>query len=229
MSAAPFDNKKVREAANLAVNKDAIVKNVLGGRGIVMAGPFTPAWLGYDPGVKPFAYDPAKAKALLAEAGFPNGFDTTWSISSGVFLKDTEIAEAVAGQLRAVGIRAKIVPTERAKIQKDAQENNFQGMTSVAWGTQFEPDVMLNWVMMRDHMTVPRIKELVLAGRAEVDLEKRRKIYQELYRTAHDEAMWLFVHAQDELWAKRRDIPWTPYSITGSKAIVYYFQVPGAR
>src|SRR6185503_16658565 len=76
------DTKKVREAANLAVNKDAIVKNVLGGRGIVMAGPFTPAWLGYDPGVKPFAYDPAKAKALLAEAGFPNGFDTTWSISS---------------------------------------------------------------------------------------------------------------------------------------------------
>ena len=229
VSAAPFNDKKVREAANLAVNKDAIVKNVLGGRGIVMAGPFTPAWLGYDPSVKPFAYDPAKAKALLAEAGFPQGLDTTWSISSGVFLKDTEIAEAVAGQLRAVGIRAKIVPTERAKIQKDAQENSFQGITSVAWGTQFEPDVMLNWVMMRDHMTVPRIKELVLAGRAEVDLEKRRKIYQELYRTAHDEAMWLFVHAQDELWAKRRDIPWTPYSITGSKAIVYYFQVPGAR
>jgi peptide/nickel transport system substrate-binding protein len=229
VSAPPFNDKRVREAANLAVNKDAIVKNVLGGRGLVMAGPFTPAWLGYDPSVKPFAYDPAKAKALLAEAGFPQGLDTTWSISSGVFLKDTEIAEAVAGQLRAVGIRAKIVPTERAKIQKDAQENSFQGITSVAWGTQFEPDVMLNWVMMRDHMTVPRIKELVLAGRAEVDLEKRRKIYQELYRTAHDEAMWLFVHAQDELWAKRRDIPWTPYSITGSKAIVYYFQVPGGR
>lgn len=229
VSAAPFNDRRVREAANLAVNKEAIVKNVLGGRGIVMAGPFTPAWLGYDPSVKPFPYDPAKAKALLAEAGYPQGFDTTWSISSGVFLKDTEIAEAVAGQLRAAGIRAKIVPTERAKIQKDAQENNFQGMTSVAWGTQFEPDVMLNWVMMRDHMTVPRIKELIVAGRAEVDLEKRRKIYQELYRTAHDEALWLFVHAQDELWAKRRDIPWTPYSITGSKAIVYYFQVPGGR
>ena len=229
VSAPPFDNRKVREAANLAVNKDAIVRNVLGNRGIVMAGPFTPAWLGYDASVKPFPYDPARAKQLLAEAGYPQGLDTTWSISSGVFLKDTEIGEAVAGQLRQVGIRVKLVPTERAKIQKDAQENTFEGLTSVAWGTQFEPDVMLNWVMMRDHMTVPRIKGLVLAGRAEVDLEKRRKIYQELYRTAHDEAMWLFVHAQDELWAKRRDVPWQPYSITGSKAIVYYYQVPGAR
>ena len=229
VSAPPFDNRKVREAANLAVNKDAIVRNVLGNRGIVMAGPFTPAWLGYDPSVKPFPYDPTRAKQLLAEAGYPQGLDTTWSISSGVFLKDTEIAEAVAGQLRQVGIRVKLVPTERAKIQKDAQENTFQGITSVAWGTQFEPDVMLNWVMMRPHMTTPRLQELVLRGRSEVDLEKRRKTYQELYRVAHDEAMWLFVHAQDELWAKRRDVPWVPYSITGSKAIVYYYQVPGAR
>jgi len=229
VSAPPFDNRKVREAANLAVNKDAIVRNVLGNRGIVLAGPFTPAWLGFDPGVKPFPYDPARAKQLLAEAGYPQGFDTTWSISSGVFLKDTEIAEAAASQLRQVGIRVKLVPTERAKIQKDAQENTFQGITSVAWGTQFEPDPMLNWVMMRPHMSIPRLRELVLQGRTEVDLEKRRKTYQELYRVAHDEAMWLFIHAQDELWAKRRDVPWLPYSITGSKAIVYYYQVPGGR
>jgi peptide/nickel transport system substrate-binding protein len=226
---APFNNKKVREAANLAVNKDAIVKNVLGNRGIVLAGPLTPAWLGYDPSVKPFPYDPARARQLLAEAGYPQGFDATWSISSGVFLKDTEIAEAVASQLRQVGIRLKLVPTERAKIQKDAQEGTFQGMTSVAWGTQFEPDPMLNWIFMRPNMSTPKLQELVLQGRGEVDLEKRRRSYQELYRTAHDEAMWLFVHAQDELWAKRRDVAWLPYNITGSKAIVYYFQVPGAR
>jgi peptide/nickel transport system substrate-binding protein len=226
---APFDNRKVREAANLAVNKDAIVKNVLGGRGVVLAGPFTSAWLGYDPAVKPFPYDPARARQLLAEAGYPQGLDSTWSISSGVFLKDTEIAEAVAGQLRQVGIRVKLVPTERAKIQKDAQEGTFQGMTSVAWGTQFEPDPMLNWIFMRPYMSTPKIQELVLQGRSEVDLEKRRRTYQEFYRLAHDEAMWLFVHAQDELWAKRRDVPWRPYNITGSKAIVYYFQVPDAH
>ena len=229
LSQPPFDNRKVREAVNLAVNREAIVRNVLGGRGIVLAGPLTSPWLGFDPSVKPYPYDPARAKQLLAEAGHPQGFETTWSISSGVFLKDTEIAEAIAGQLRQVGIRVKLVPTERAKIQKDAQEGTFQGMTSVAWGTQFEPDPMLNWVFMRPWFGTPRIQELVKAGRTETDLEKRRKTYQELYRTSHDEATWLFVHAQDELWAKRRDIPWTPYAITGSKAIVYYFQVPASR
>ena len=121
----PFDNKKVREAVNLAVNREAIVKNVLGGRGVVLAGPFTPAWLGYDPAIKPFPYDPARARQLLAEAGQPQGFETTWSITSGVFLKDTEIAEAMAGQLRQVGVRLKLVPTERSKIQKDGQEGTF--------------------------------------------------------------------------------------------------------
>jgi ABC-type transport system substrate-binding protein len=86
---------------------------------------------------------------------------------------------------------------------------------------------MLTWLFTRPHQTVPRIQELVEQGRAEVDLEKRRKLYQELYRIAHDEALWLFVHAQDELWAKRRTVPWVPYAVTGSKAKVYYFQVPG--
>ena len=103
-------------------------------------------------------------------------------------------------------------------------------MTSVAWGTQFEPDPMLNWMFMRPHMTTPKIQELVLQGRAEVDLEKRRQVRtRSCTGLAHDEAMWLFVHAQDELWAKRRDVPWQPYNITGSKALVYYFQVPNAR
>jgi peptide/nickel transport system substrate-binding protein len=223
---APFDNRKVREAINLAVNREAIVKNVLGGRGIVLAGPFTPAWLGYDPAVKPFPYDPVRAKQLLAEAGQAQGFEGTWSISSGVFLKDTEIAEAVAGQLRQVGVRMKLVPTERSKLQKDVQEGTFSGMTSIAWGTQFEPDAMLSWVFARPHLSTPRIQELVAQGRGEVDIDKRRRIYQDLYRQAHDEALWLFVHAQDELWAARRDVAWTPYNVAGSKAKVYYFQMP---
>jgi peptide/nickel transport system substrate-binding protein len=225
----PFDNVKVRQAVNLAVNREAIVRNVLRGRGVVLAGPFTAAWLGHDPAVKPYAYDPARARQLLAEAGHPQGFETSWSISSGVFLKDTEIAEAVAAQLRQVGVRVTLAPTERAKIQKDAVEGTFQGITSVAWGAQFEPDPLVGWVFSKPHLTTPRILELGQKGRSEVDLEKRRKLYQELYRTANEEAVWLFVHAQDELWAKRRDVPWVPFNITGSRALAYYFQVPGAR
>jgi len=222
----PFDNRKVREAMNLAVNRDAIVRTVLGGRGVTLAGPFTPAWLGFDPAVKPIPYDPARARTLVTEAGFPQGIDSAWSTSSGVFLKDTEIAEAVAGQLRQVGIRLRIVPTDRSKLQRDASEGTFEGLTSLAWGTQFEPDPMLQYIMSKPHFSTPRIQELIKLGRAEVDLEKRRRLYQELYRTAAEESLWLFVHGQDEMWGKRRDVAWTPYNVAGSKAKIYYFAGP---
>jgi peptide/nickel transport system substrate-binding protein len=219
---APFDNRKVRQAVNLAVNREAIVKNVLGGRAAVLAGPLTLGWLGYDPALKPYPYDPARARQLLAEAGHPQGFETTWSISSGALLKDAEIAEAVAAQLRQVGIRVTLQPTQRAAQAQQFEQGNYQGMTSSAWGSQFEPDLMLSWII-RPHSMVPRLQELIEAGRREVDLEKRRKVYQDINQVAHDEAIWLFVHAQDELWAKRRDVPWVPYYMSGSKVIVYYF------
>jgi peptide/nickel transport system substrate-binding protein len=225
----PFDNLKARQAANLAVNREAIVRTVLGGHGVVLAGPLVAGWLGYDPALPPLPYDPARAKQLLAEAGYPQGFDTQWTISSGAFLKDTEIAEAVAGQLRQVGIRVSLVPTDRAKLQKDAIDGTFQGITSVAWGTQFESDLMLSWFLTRPHLTTPRIADLLEAGRAEVDVDKRRPIYQDVYRTVREEALWLFVHAQDELWAKRRALAWAPYSVGGGRAYTYYFQVPGGR
>jgi peptide/nickel transport system substrate-binding protein len=226
----PFDNGKVRQAANYAINRDAIVRAVLGGHGVVLAGPLVSGYLGYDPAVPPYPYDPARARQLLAEAGHAQGIDATWNISSGVFLKDTEIAEAVAAQLRQVGIRMSLVPSDRAKLQKDVQDGTFQGLTSNAWGTQFEPDLMLSWYFTKPHLTTPRVVQMLDAGRNEVDVEKRRPIYQELYRTARDEALWLFVHAQDELWAKRRALAWTPaFSVGGGRAYTYYFEVPGSR
>ena len=115
-----------------------------------------------------------------------------------------------------------LVPSERAKLQQDFQGGTFQGIISGAWGVQFEPDPMLGWIY-RPYFQLPLIHKLVQQGRAEVDLEKRAKIYQEIYRAAHEEALWLYIHAQDELWAKRKDVPWVPYNITGSKALVYYF------
>src|SRR5262249_54230183 len=162
---------------------------------------------------------PARARQLLAESGYASGFETSWVVSSGVYLKDMEVAEATASQLRQVGIRVNLLPVERATAVKNNEVGNFQGITTVTWGAQFEPGIMLGW-LNRPHFTLPRIQELIDAGQSEVDVEKRRQIYQELYRLAHDEALWLFIHAQDELWAKRRSVTWSPYNVSGSKAFV---------
>ena len=74
----------MRQALNYAVNKDAIVRDVLKGTGSLSRGPVLPGTWGADPNLKAYPYDPERAKKLLAEAGYPNGFATTlWVTDSG--------------------------------------------------------------------------------------------------------------------------------------------------
>jgi peptide/nickel transport system substrate-binding protein len=227
----PLGDVRVRRALNLAVDRETIVKTLLQGYGKPTGQPFIPGWLGYDPEIKPFPYDPAQAKKLLADAGYASGFDLTWNISTGVFLADKEIAEAASAMLGQVGVRVRLVPTERAKIQKDLQAGTFDGMTAGQWGTSAESDVMAKW-FFRPHIFTPeldaKLAPLVAAASNEVDRTKRGKIWTDLSRLAHDEALWLYIHYQDETIAKRRDIPWQYSNGRGSKGYIYYY-IPAAR
>jgi peptide/nickel transport system substrate-binding protein len=227
----PLSDVRVRRALNLAVDRETIVKTLLQGYGKATGQPFIPGWLGYDPEIKPFAYDPAGARKLLAEAGYPGGFELTWNVSTGVFLADKEIAEAAAAMLGQVGVRVRLVPTERAKIQKDLQAGTFDGVTAGQWGTTAESDVFAKW-FFRPRIFTPeldgKLNQLVTAGSGEVDRGRRAKIWTDLSRYAHDEALWLYIHYQDEAIAKRRDLPWRYWAGRGSKGYVYYY-VPSAR
>jgi peptide/nickel transport system substrate-binding protein len=102
----PLANPKVRQALNYAVDRNAIIKSVLHGIGEPMPTFLSSVYpIGIDPALKPYPYDPAKARRLLAEAGFPNGFDTE-IYSSSVMPK--EVTEAVVAYWGQVGVRAKI-------------------------------------------------------------------------------------------------------------------------
>jgi peptide/nickel transport system substrate-binding protein len=222
----PLDDVRVRRALNLAVDRDTIVKTLLQGYGKPTGQPFIPGWLGYDPEIKPFPYDPARAKKLLADAGYANGFDLTWNISTGVFLADKEIAEAASAMLGQVGVRVRLVPTERAKIQKDLQAATFDGITAGQWGTTAESDVMAKW-FFRPKIFTPeldaKLGQLVNNGSTEIDRTKRGSIWAELSRFAHEQALWLYIHYQDEAIAKRRELPWQYWAGRGSKGYIYYY------
>jgi peptide/nickel transport system substrate-binding protein len=105
----PFKSKKVRQALNYAVDKEAILKNLLLGHGRVLDGQVVgPDAFGYNPALKPYPYDPKMAKQLLAEAGYPQGFTVKFHGSIGRYTKDKEIEEAVIGQLAEVGVKAQL-------------------------------------------------------------------------------------------------------------------------
>ena len=221
----PFDDVRVRLAANYAVDRTSILQRVLENYGELLHGPFASAWPGYDPNLKPYPYNPAKAKQLLAEAGYPNGIEATFSITSGAFLRDRDIAEVIASQLGEVGIKVRLVPTERATLQNTWLAGEFKGITSVAWGTAADPDAMLGWTLYnrKGHKPDEKLNGLIDKSRKTVDPERRVAVLKELGHYVHDQAYWLFMYAQDEFYAKRKDVPWEPVPEGQSFANVRYY------
>lgn len=99
----PFTDIRVRQALHYAVDKEAIVKNLYQGRALVSQGMVAPLTTGYFP-VRGYPYDPERAKKLLAEAGFPNGFKAKLWSPQGRYPKDFEMAQAIQQQLKKVNI-----------------------------------------------------------------------------------------------------------------------------
>jgi len=105
----PVANKKVRQALNYAVDKQAIIQHTLQGLGRSAKGQVVPpAAFGHHPTLADYPFDPATAKRLLAEAGYPNGFPMTIASGDGRYLLDKEVAQVVAGQLQQAGVKASV-------------------------------------------------------------------------------------------------------------------------
>ncbi len=135
----PFDNKLVRQAVNHAINKDRIIK-IINGRAVPANQPLPPAMPGYDKDYKGYAYDPAKAKALLAQAGLKDGFDTE------LYAMNTDpnprIAQAIQQDLAEVGIRAELKTLAQANVIAaggDEKEAPMIWSGGMAWIADF-PD-----------------------------------------------------------------------------------------
>jgi len=103
----PLADVRVRRAFNLAISREAIVQRLMNGQAVISDQYMTKGSFGYDPQIKPWAYDPAQAKRLLADAGYPNGFKLTMGCQNDRFPKDAQICQAVAQMLTRVGVETK--------------------------------------------------------------------------------------------------------------------------
>jgi peptide/nickel transport system substrate-binding protein len=226
----PFDDMRVRQAVNYAVDRESILKDVLEGNGVLLHGPWAnAAWPGYDPDLKPYPYDPAKAKQLLNDAGYGSGFETTLNLSNGSQLKDRDIAEAVASQLGEVGIKLRLIPTDGGKLNDDYKAGSFEGIIQVFWSAPADPGPMIVYAFdkVKAQKDDPKLNDLVLQSRRAVDPDQRAKILKDMGQYVNDQALWLFIHAQNEFYAKRRELStWEPIPEYTYGSIFWYQITP---
>ncbi len=201
----PFNDVRVRQAANLAIDRTAMANDLLGGITVPAGQCATRGTFGYNPDVDPYPYDPVRAKQLLAEAGFPNGFDTEAQVIPGAFPADAEIYQFAAQQLSAIGIRTTLTPITFAQwldswFGKKKGPEGGMGFSDIfqnschndpAIATFAYPNLTCRKAPLASHCDVEEEAKLTEAEQ-EFDVEKRRKLIQELMVLNHDNAPNLF-------------------------------------
>ena len=208
----PLTDPRVRQAINHAIDIDRIIERLISGRGTRAAGVVPRELGGSDSTRRPYSYDPAKARQLLAAAGHPNGIDVElWSSTTPIYLR---IAETVQAYLNQVGIRTKIVQRESAAARGAARKGQTD-MILKDWYADY-PDAE-NFLYPLLHSTNagvggnvsfysnPTFDEVVAASRRELDEARRNTLYRQADSIAFQDAPMVFLYFYNELYAVQ---PW---------------------
>ena len=210
----PLADVRVRQALNHASDVDTLIRTVLDGNGRRQAGPFTPAMFGYDPGVKGYAYDPARTRQLLAEAGYPDGLEVTLDSPAGRYQGDKELAEGLAGQWQKAGFKPKVRTAEWGAYFKRYLGREFPDAYLLGTGGPMQDgDELFNLVSSKGrglYYKSDKVDALFDLGRSTMDPAARRKIYADLARAMVEDATWVFLLQQVDIYATRERVGWTP-------------------
>lgn len=212
----PFDDVRVRQAANHAVNRKLIIDKLLAGRAVPLNGVMSPAAFGFNAELPAYAFDARKAKALLAEAGHPNGIDVT--LDTDAPQKDT--AEAIAAMLTQAGIRTKVSVGEASQLRgRWAGTGPREGdMWISSWGNGsldptdiFEPTLQTGGRGNAAAYSSKRVDDLLAAGGRETDEAKRAGLYREAQAIINRDAPWIFLWVPQDLYGvSARLTGWSP-------------------
>jgi len=203
----PFADKRVRQAANYAIDKTALVDSVLQGTAEVAAGPTPPAFAwAYNEDLAPYPYDPEKAKALLEEAGY-DGSPITFYVTDGGsgMLDPVAMGTAIQANLEAVGMPTNIETYEwntfLGKVNPGLEGQ--ADMAEMAWMTN-DPDTLPFLALRTDAMpdkggfnsgyySNPEVDALLEQARTSTDQAERAELYKKMQVIVQEDAPWVFV------------------------------------
>jgi len=210
----PLDNPLVKQALSLAIDREAIVKELWRGRGIVPNGPIAKGDNHYDASLPPLAYNPKEARERLKKAGY-KGEEVFIETTVAYVSQDKPMAEAIAAMWRDVGVNAKVEVIEYSVRAQKSREKTFKGVWwSDPTSTLGDPDGMM-WRLLgpggpMDYWRDARFDELGNAARFSVDEKFRGEAYREITKIFLENLPWLPVIQPYEDYGLQKYVEFTP-------------------
>lgn len=209
----PFDNVKVRQAINYAIDKKAIIENILSGLAEYPAGVESKVIMYAATDLQPYDYNPEKAKQLLAEAGLPDGFKTTLMTPEGRYPMDKQVSEVVQSMLKEVGIEAEIQVLDWGAYQEATTKGEVTELFLLGKGSPSgDPDYDLDLSfrtggkMNNAFYSNPDVDKLLDEQKTSVDQAFREKTLYEIQKQIHEDAAWSVLYYENQTMGKRANV-----------------------
>lgn len=211
MSKKPFDDRRVRQAINYAVDVDGMIKSLLGGHAFRATQAVDPVTFGYSPDIQPYPYDVARAKQLLSEAGLSGGFEVPLETPTTY----KQYAEVISQQLAQIGIKATIVTDEPSVQIRKVTDKKVEPFYLFGWGSStFDADgttfSLFRSGQLYSNTNIPELDKLVDQAHSSVDQAQRQTLYKQAHELMREEAPVLFLWELEDLYGVRSKLNWEP-------------------
>ena len=211
----PLRDRRVRQALNHAIDVDAVVRDVLGGQAVRLNGPMFPTMVGYDPKLKPYSYDPERAKQLLAQAGYAGGFPVTLDVPVGYqgAMKLKDVGETVVSYCKKVGVDVTLNLLEPAAATERYQAKQFQ-MYFYAWGADYVSgrslEILLYSKTRGYYYQSPEADSMIAAYQSAMNPRRRDELGRALHHFLYEDAPFVFLYQERATVGLTRGVVWEP-------------------
>jgi len=218
----PLNDLRVRQALSMAINRQAIVDRVMEGAAVPTGQYLRPGGFGYVPDLKPTAYDPARARTLLAEAGYPKGLRITIHGPNDRYVNDAKIIQAVAQFWQRIGIQTTVDAMPWNTFVARAGKLEFS-VFLLGWGVSSGEGLnplraqLATWnparglgTANRGRYSNPAVDALIDQAMETMDDGAREKLVQKAMKTAMDDVPVIELHLQKNIWATRKGLVYQP-------------------
>jgi peptide/nickel transport system substrate-binding protein len=204
----PFNNKALRQALDLVIDREAIIKVALRDTGVQAAGAIPPGTWAYDKSIKPTKKDVEKAKKIMAEAGYPDGFEFTLQLSPKPV--EEQISQMIQSMAAEAGIKVKLEIVEFGTMLDNMDNFKFDAVR-LGWSGRTDPDGNIYALFHTDGSinygySNPKMDELLEQARVETDQKERKKIYSEATELGKEEVPFIFIYHEKDYKAYKNNL-----------------------